>query len=349
MIWFEGEVEVTSTLRRVLAAVTVVGGLSAGSATRADESGASAATIAAAKQEGRVVVYSQGVPSVHGAVAKLFEQKYGIPVDLTSGRSSEVAERARTEHSLGKAIGDAVIISPLGAQSLHRAGAVQPHGPLPGTNHVVAPFEDDGTVLPIVVSRFGILANTALVSDEDEPKSWRDLADPKWKGKMLSDDPRNSGMGSQTFGMIYKTYGREFVEGLAGQKITFSTQFAVDYRRVAAGEFAMYVAFNLLDINKFAGLPLRGVVPAEGYPYSYLSAVLLADAPHPNAARLYMDFLLGDEAQEYFSKVGYGMVTGRKSVEPSASRELTESSRPWGTVPPDQAAAQIKVFADIFK
>ncbi len=277
--------------------------------------------VEAAKREGKVVLYSAlvGAPST-SRIAEAFEEKYGIVVDTLEARASELLERVRTEQASGRSLGD---VSYNGSTATERQmidSVFIPHGALPGASRLRAPFTGDGTRLPAFVIHFGILVNTELVKPQDEPRSWKDLHDPKWKGQILADDVHPVGSGSLFFQATYGKLGREFHEKLAAQDLQFTRDPRGSQRRVARGEYPIFLPSSLAAMKELEGLPLKTVVPAEGAIYVLYQAAVFKNAPHSNAARLFMDFLLGDEAQAIYADDGYGPVVEaarRKTARPA--------------------------------
>ena len=152
-------------------------------------------TVEAAKKEGHVVLYSAFVGlAAHQNLKKDFELAYGISVDILEARASEVRERIRIEQAAGRFVAD---VSENGRTTttlqVEQDHVFDPHGPLPSLSHLKPEFTADDIKLPVFAIVYGILANAQLVKPGDEPKSWLDLADPRWKGKILSDDFRALG------------------------------------------------------------------------------------------------------------------------------------------------------------
>jgi len=246
--------------------------------------------VAAAKQEGKLVFYNGTTVVVPPRIAQMFQQRYGIQVDVLNARAGEVRERIRSEQASGKHIADVTLNGIATATTQKSWGTFQPHGPLPNLSKLVPPFHDDGELVPLRAGRFGILINTDLVKPQDEPKSWQDVLDPKWRGKLLLDDPRNGSGGYVLFAVTLDKLGRGYQEKLAAQKPVLSTESSVSQRRVARGEFPMFLPFTLADMRNLIGLPVKAIVPEEGAPYITGVMAMLKDAPHPNAARLFIDY-----------------------------------------------------------
>lgn len=266
--------------------------------------------ISTAKTEGALVLYTALVGSSSTKViAKAFEARYGIPVQVFEARASEVRERIRTEQAAGRYLGDIMFNSENQAIILNaEEKSIVHHEPVPNAMRLDAPFKDDGLKAPVMTINYGLLLNDRLVPPGEEPKSWRDLTDPKWKGKILSDDMRAVGGGYVTFFATEEKLGKAYHEALATQGIQFTREIREAGRRIARGEMAIYMPFMLGDIQSLKGLPVRAVVLAEGAPYVLYATAMIKGAPHPNAARLYIDFAMSDEVQEIFARDGLGVV-----------------------------------------
>lgn len=167
-----------------------------------------------------------------------------------------------------------------------------------------------GTVYAASGSIMGILYNTEKVPAADAPNAWRDLVDPKWKGKMVLDDATKNGAVAGTFSRMLHDgrYDDAYLSGLAGQEIHWVASGPVAGNAVATGEFALApvypYSFYLRDKAKNA--PVNLVFPVEGgnqvSPH-YLG--LVDGAPHPDAAKLLMTWLFTPEGQKAVADAGY--------------------------------------------
>ncbi len=277
--------------------------------------------VAAAKKEGKVVIYSMALGAPYYlAVLKSFEEKYGIKVQSLDLRASELAERVRTEQAAGRFLGDVEIITTTMIEEQRKTGDyLQNVGAVPNAQNLRPPFKASDISVPAYVQPMGILINTRLVKPEDEPKSWNDLNNPKWQGRILSDDMRPLGSGNTMFAILQKNMGAAFNEQLAQQKPVFSRDMRNDARRVARGEFPIYVPQVFAFASDLRGLPVKVVIPEEGAPYAQMEFALLRNASHPNAARLFVNHFLDQDLQLLYAN-GW-MLPVVKGVAEKANQE----------------------------
>ncbi len=307
-----------------------------------------AKVVAAAKKEGSVAVYSalSGPPQIERA--KAFEKQYGIRVDHFIARASEVVERIRIEQTSKRANGDIYISSPTSLPLHKQAGNIQAMMNVPAMATLRDNLESDGNGVPVWIPPYGILVNTNLVKPE-EFKSWRNLLDPKWKGGILSDDLSLGGAGGAMFEATYKAYGRGYHEALAKQQPSVTRNNREAERRVARGEYPVYIPQQLPYALALKGLPVKMIVPDEGVVYAFAQFALLTGAPHPNAARLLTQFMLEPESQLYFGN------SGVIPVVKGVAEKTNDDARPYmfakmfggGTF--EHQERLLKIAAEIYK
>jgi iron(III) transport system substrate-binding protein len=149
--------------------------------------------------------------------------------------------------------------------------------------------------------------------------------------------------------VTYQQLGREYHEKLALQQPHMNRELRGNYRRVARGEYALYLPFTLPDILDLKDLPVKAIVPAEGCPYVRFDGAIFKNAPHPNAARLLLDFFLGDEVQGIYVTSGFrSVIAGMEAKAPAAARGFIQTKL-MGTTDPRLQDEMLKTAAQIYK
>jgi len=155
-----------------------------------------------------------------------------------------------------------------------------------------------------------------------EIKSYRDLLDPKWKSKMVMNDPRRAGPGQATFTFFYRhpDLGPDFIRALATQDITIMRNFQQEVDSVGQGRYPILIgtADAIAEERIRQGVPVQIVDPRtlkEGGDVSPANGALglINKAPHPNAAKVYINWLLSKEGQTGFAKAS-GYISARTDV-----------------------------------
>ncbi|HWG04502.1 MAG TPA: extracellular solute-binding protein [Beijerinckiaceae bacterium] len=266
------------------------------------------ALIDAAKKEGEVVWYTTQIVDqfVRPAIAA-FEGKYGIKVDYVRSGISDMVLRVINEAKAGHAEGDVVDGTSTSA-TLKRENLALKWVP---ENRLPSQFVDPqgywiATNLYVLTPGF----NTALVPEGTEPRTPRDLLDPKWKNKMAWPIPPAAGLAPEYVGMMLEDMGEEkglaFLHALAAQNITGLAESARQVLdEVIAGEYplALQIFDNHAVISAAKGAPVDWIPmsPALGV-LSVASITRLA--PHPNAAKLFLEFLVSEEGQKIMGASG---------------------------------------------
>ena len=199
---------------------------------------------------------------------------------------------------------------------------VQEFAPVPNAKMLRAPFAATSFDVPSGVQAYGFLINTDLVSEADAPKTWLDLLDPKRQGKILSDDTRPIGGGNGMFAATTRVYGIDYEKKLALQNLVFSRDMRNDALRVARGEYPIYIPQMFAMASDLNGLPVKVIVPSDGAPNVVIASAMLKNAPHPNAARLFINHMLDPATQLAYAN-GWMVPVVQSAIdnaEPAAKR-----------------------------
>lgn len=307
------------------------------------------AVTAEAKKEGKLFIYNGSNFPVIRKIADEFQKQYGIAVDVLDGRAVETRERVRAEQAAGRKVGDLHYGGEDTLSSMLGEKAFQDHGAIPNIKNIAEPLKDNNLLMPTTVGTLAILVNTDLVKGADEPKSWRDLTDAKWKGKILSDDPKAPGAGGVWFEVMLDKLGREFHDKMAAQALVMSRVQTESYQRIGRGEMPMFIPFNTSAYEQLKGLPIKVVVPDEGTPYVVFVFAMLRDAPHPNAAKLFMNYALDRTAQEAFAATGFRPAVAGMDTKIAADLRTLAQTKLMGKATPGRVDEILKIAAEIYK
>lgn len=260
------------------------------------------AVIDAAKAEGQVSWYHVNFPAEVEPVAKAFEEKYGIKVELNRVLA-EAKATLESEMNTGAKGADIVTVADRSIAPLLRdAGGLVSLTDLPefeqwkGTDSLVS---DDTFIANYVLK--GLAWNTDLVPDP--PATYEDLLDPEYAEGKIGVPVAKPGGSAAFWLFLEKHYGEDFVEALAAQKPRFYETGAPLDQALAAGEVAVgiYSGPTILEEKK-AGAPIDylQVKPSIGFP---IDSFMVKWAQNPNAAKLLINFLLSEEGQGTLASV----------------------------------------------
>jgi len=305
------------------------------------------ALIEAARKEGKVVWYTSVDLPLAEKVAKGFEAKYsGIAVRVERSGAERVFQRIGQEY--GSKIYAVDVVNSSDAAHLivwKRDGILAPYVPEDVARHYPAEHKDaDGQFASFRVWLSVIGYNTNLVKAEDAPKSFADLLDPKWSGKIVKAHPGYSGTIMTATYQMSRDLGWEFFEKLAKQRIMQVQSSADPPKKLALGERAVMAdgnEYNLFQMKE-ANQPVEIVYPTEGAPLIIGPNAIFKAAPNPNAARLFQSFSFSPEAQQLIIDTG-----GLRSMHPGTKEK--PGRKPFKDIKTmkDDAAAVEKMSEEI--
>jgi iron(III) transport system substrate-binding protein len=259
--------------------------------------------VDAAKKEGRVVFYTSIELQTANRIGEAFQAAYpGISVGVERNGCERMLQRLAQERGMDIRVADVIDCSDIAAL-LHwkQQGWLAPFVPTEVANKWPAKARDpDGDFATERFTLSPIAYNTKLVKPDDAPKSFADLLDKKWTSKIVKARPGYSGTIMTVTFELSRYLGWDYLKKLGKQNVKQVQAAADAVEVVARGERPIaadgleYLELRIRDNGK----PVEPVYPSEGTP-SILSGVgILVDAPHPNAARLFLGWLLSRDGQQ---------------------------------------------------
>jgi iron(III) transport system substrate-binding protein len=259
-----------------------------------------------AKKEGQLTFYTSNT-WVAGPVSQEFEKQYPfIKANVWRSDSKALLKRLTEEHAAGRFLADVVETTPEYVAILVKSSLLQDH-----FSPELSAYDDDAKVK----GKAGVLAwtnreiyislgyNTGLVAAAEAPKSLKDYLDPKWKGKMAI---AGTTTGTQWIGAVVDTMGGEFLEKLSRQDISVQNMSGAALSGlVASGEVPLSpTIFNSnIFTHKKKGAPVEWR-PVDPVIAGVGSSGMVANAPHPHAALLFLDYLHSKLGQQVAMKGG---------------------------------------------
>jgi iron(III) transport system substrate-binding protein len=282
------------------------------------------ALIEAAKKEGKAVWYTSVDLPLAERIARSFEAKYpGIAVRVERTGAERVFQRIGQEYA--SRIHAVDLVNSSDAAHLivwKRQGILAPYVPEDVAKYYPAEHKDpDGQFASFRIFLCPIGFNTNLVKREEAPKSYADLLDPKWTGKIVKAHPSYSGtILTATFQMA-RDIGWSYFEKLAQQKIMQVQSASDPPKKLALGERAVMadgIEYGMFQLKE-RGQPVDLVYAAEGTPLIIGPNAVFKNAPNPNAARLLQSYMFSAQCQQLIVDTG-GMRSAHAQVKEKPGR-----------------------------
>ena len=271
----------------------------------------------AARKDGKVVVYGSLEDEQLTAIKNNFEKKTGITVDYWRASNAKVLDRAISEYRARKPLFDVILNNEDPMEIMLKEGILAKYDSPTAKN-----FSKDA-IHPEIGVRYrnvimGIVYNSMVVKPADAPRSLDDLVKPQYRGKLVMPDPTQHSLTTQWLASLHKIMGKEraekFIRDLAAARPALVESVSPAADRVVSGENPIAIAFV-----KFAfeygkkGAPIDyvrlGKMLGDGH-YVAISA----KAAHPDAAKAFVDFFLGDESMKIMAEMGE--FVSRKGIYP---------------------------------
>lgn len=309
----------------------------------------------AAVEEGSVLWYTAIPVEASEAVAAAFMEAYpGITAEVVRAPSFELWERFRTENAAGGNVADVFSPSDYGVIEEAKAQGYLAEFIPPGIDEVIEPrfIDEDGFYWSNRITTTGLVYNTDLVPADQAPSEWSDLLDPYWNGLLGIGDPKES---SAIYGAYWEManadgIGPEFFQQLAENEPILYAQGGQQLNAVTSGEIAATIVVDYRGWQLIAdGAPVEIVYPDSGVGFTLDFNAVAENAPHPNAARLFMTYLSSQEAGDVLARN-----LGAYLTRPDVDAYPTDVGRPGISdlnlldIDLDQMAAEFEEFNAMF-
>lgn len=257
-----------------------------------------AGLVDAANKEGELIIYTAAFPEVMQDTITLFNKRFpGVRVRMVRASGGQLITRVRTESAQNKLEADVLDHSDRG-QTKTLEDIMADYAPPNAADYLPATLVSP-KIWPTITPAWSIAWNTELV--QDPPKSWAELCDPKWAGGKIGQVIAPSGGTTWTRAMFERqVMGENYWAEQAATKPKLFPSGAPLSDAVVRGEILVApLIFNIVYPKTKDGAPIKGLYPKEGIPIVPYGAAIPKAARHPNAARLWMDWMLSDEGQTH--------------------------------------------------
>jgi len=276
---------------------------------------------AGARKEKALMIYTTGT-QIQPLIDR-FKQIYPyLDVQMPRATSEDVARKVIEEYSAGYYEADVFELSSYGLIVPRQMGILQPFQSPEAKAYPETAIEKDRMWISVRESYVGIGYNTNLISAADAPKTYQDLLDPKWRGKMAISYSMSTT--ANVIGAMVLTLGEDYVRKLGAQQ---NRVYPLLGRALAnltiSGEAPIsWTTYDShVQASRAQGAPIAWIAPGP-VPVTDTSVALASKTPHPHASMLFIDFLLSAEGQALYQKLGYS--SARNGMQPSDKPVVTK-------------------------
>lgn len=301
------------------------------------------ALVEKAKAEGKVAFYAS-ITAVE-PILDDFGKRYGVKAGYTRLSTSKFIATIMTEHAAGKLTAD-VLQAPMPVLEFLMEKGVLASYVSPAAAGYPKWANRDGKIQSFGIECAALIYNKDLVKPADVPKKYEDLTDPKWKGKIVMADPSSHPttiswlIGLKENVIKSEAEWMKFLKGLAANKPMFVASFGPTPAPIESGEKLIGISMPKYIITK-APAPLDWAKVSQPMMGTPRGMAITAGAPHPNAARLFVDYWLSRDAMKILAeKVGeyvlapgvYPPIAGIDQAKVIPIRELSDDEiKKWGS------------------
>lgn len=287
--------------------------------------------LEAARKEGKVVVSIPASAELRKIMEEAFRRGFpGIEIEMVTGRGAAVVRRIQDEAKAGIRYfdihigGSSSVVSGLLAE-----GALEPIEPALILPEVKEAKRWWGGHVWVDRAKRYIYSFQAYLTESmwynanlaqpEEIRSYDDFLHPKWKGKIGFLDPRTPGAGDANWSYMWMVKGEDYLKKLAAQNVLIGRDQRLLADNLAKGKIALVIGLTHYTFLPFlrAGLPVKPLPPVKEGTYGTGGSgnlTIIKSPPHPNATRVFANWLLGKEGQEIFTRA-MGQATRRLDVD----------------------------------
>lgn len=309
--------------------------------------------MAAAKAEGKVVWYTSTPVATAQKLAKLFEDQTGIHVELFRSGGSAVIRRFMQETDAGRPLNDVLTTSdPAASAALAQKGIFVPFKPADWAKVPDSVKDPNGAYVAQRLNMMVMYVRTDKVAPADEPKTWTDVTDPKYKGKLVMTDPSFTALQLMVVSTNSHRLGWDYYEKLRKNDtmIVPGNQQILDMVKRGERVIAVGASDSYATAARKQGHPIKTLYPSDGTFIIPSPTAVVKGSAHPNAAKAFANFMLSLPAQQMFP--ADGGYSARVDVAPPAGNPKLGDVK---AIPIDyaqvrkEAASVKKKFAEIFE
>ena len=262
----------------------------------------------AAAQDGELMLYTSQPQDLLVKMIEVFNESHPeIEVSFFRSGTTEVMNKLEAEFAAGDPQPDVLLIAnSLVMTGLKNDGRLMPYPEAPTEPYDRAIMDPDGAFVGTKLITTGIVYNTDLVSEP--PQSWADLTDARFADQVIMPSPLYSGAAALHVGTMtaHESFGWEYYEALADNGAIAGRGNGSVLEAVATGQNAVGIIVEFMAFNaKAEGSPVDFVFPSEGVTAITEPAAILSTANNPEAAEVFVDWLLSEDGQRFSAEQGY--------------------------------------------
>lgn len=263
--------------------------------------------VGPASYTGRVMLYSSMQENQLLAIKEGFEQKYpNVTMNYYFAGTAKVLTKIATENQSRRPLADVIWVGdPSDYVSLKSAGVLAPYISPQGIRIDEDYLDPDHYYTGARLINVGIAYNTDLVSPRDAPKNWKDILDPRWKGKIIMTDPGSAGTIKYFVGalMADERYGDDYFIRLRENGCALESGSAATHQQVAMGNYPIGICLDYVTTNLAqAGAPITFLYPQQDRVTIYSPLGLVANCANEQNGKLLYDYILSKEGQAILVK-----------------------------------------------